>query len=73
MLFNYPEILNNKDIISAYKLRIPAGKKRQLAAAMLCVISNKKSTFGDCSFFFQFELLVLSYFEHFLSLSPSIL
>ena len=61
MLFYYPEILNNKDIISAYK-----------AAAMLCVISNKKVPL-ETVVFFQFELLVLSYFEHFLSPSPSIL
>ena len=51
MLFNYPEILNNKDIISAYKLRIPAGKKRQLATAMLCVISNKKVPLKTVVFF----------------------
>ena len=73
MLFNYPEIVNNKDIISAYKLRIPAGKKDSLLLQCCVLFLIKKSTFGDCSFFFQFELLVLSYFEHFLSPSPSIL
>lgn len=68
MLFYYPEILNNKDIISAYK-----------AAAMLCVISNKKvpletvvffSVWITCpfllwtfSFSFTFNTVSFSYFS----------
>ena len=46
MLFYYPEILNNKDIISAYK-----------AAAMLCVISNKKVPLETVVFFFSLNYL----------------
>lgn len=42
MLFNYPEILNNKDIILAYKLRIPAGKKDSLLLQCCVLFLIKK-------------------------------
>ena len=51
MLFNYPEILNNKDIISAYKLRIPAGKKESLLLQCCVLFLIKKVPLETVVFF----------------------